>query len=151
MKRISSRTFFIKRVFPVVWFGFLAFFVITGFFATSAGKPLPIPFFIGPIVMAIFGYWFFKKLIFDLADEVSDAGDFLVVRFGKVQEKVALTNIINVSYVVMMNPPRVTLTLRKPCRFGKEISFSAPTSWVPFSRSPVISELIERIDAARQG
>jgi len=150
MKRISSSTFFIKRIFPVIWFGFLILFVIAGFFINSAGNTPPLPFFIIPIMMAVFGYLLLKKTVFDLADEVSDAEDFLVVRFGKVKDQIALSNIINVSYTVMMNPPRVTLTLRQPCRFGKEVAFSPPISWVPFSKSPIITELIERIDAARK-
>ena len=151
MKRISSSTFFFKRVFPVIWFGFLTLFVVTSFSAGHSGNELPLPFFIVPIARAVFGYFLLKKLVFDLADEVTDAGDFLVVRFGKVQEQIALTNIINVGYSMMMNPPRVTLTLRQPCRFGKEVSFSPPGSWFPFSKSPVIEELIERVDAARNG
>ena len=92
-----------------------------------------------------------KKIVFDLADEVTDCGDFLVVRFADIQERIALSNIMNISYSVMMNPPRVTLTLREACCFGKEVSFSPPISWVPFSKSPVITELIERVDATRRG
>ncbi len=120
-------------------------------FANHAGNGPPLPFLIVPIVMAVFGYVLMKKIIFDLADEVTDGGNFLMVRFGKIQENIALANIMNVSYSVMMNPPRVTLTLRQPCRFGKEVSFSPPISWIPFSKSAIITELIERIDASRNG
>lgn len=149
MKRISSSTFFYKRVFPVVWFGFLAFFVVTAFSANRTGNAPVIPFLIVPAFMAIGGYWLLKKTVFDLADEVSDGGSFLNIRIGRVEERVVLTNIINVSYSVMINPPRVTLTLRQPSRFGKEVSFSPRISWILFSKSPIITELIERIDAAR--
>ena len=149
MKRISSNTFFLKRIFPVFWFGFLALFVLTLLFANHAGNSSPLSLFIVPAVMAVFGYVLLKKMVFDLADEVTDAGDFLLVRFGKIQEKIALTNIVNISYTLMMNPPRVTLRLRQPCLFGKEVSFSTPISWIPFSKSPIISELIDRIDIAR--
>ena len=149
MKRISSSPFIRKRVFPVAWFGFLAVVMISTLFTSSANKTLPLPFLIVPLLMAVFGYWLLKKLVFDLADEVSDEGDDLLVRFGNVQEKIVLANIINVSYTVMANP-RVTLTLREPCRFGKELFFLPPTRWVPFSKNPVITELIERIDAARR-
>lgn len=150
MKRISSNTFFFKRVFPVIWFGFLALFVLTSLFANYAGNAAPLPLVIIPAVMAVFGYVLLKKMVFDLADEVTDGGDFLIVRFGTVQEQIALANIINISYSVMMNPPRVTLTLRQPCSFGKEVSFSPPVRWVPFAKSPIIGELIERIDASRR-
>jgi hypothetical protein len=152
MKRISSRrTFYYKRVFPVIWFGFLATFIVAPFFGNSSSHIPSGPFFIVPVVMAVFAYVLLKKIVFDLADEVSDTGGFLVVRFGNAQEQIALANIINISYTMMMNPPRITLTLRQPCRFGKEISFIPPISWVPFSKSPIVAELIERMDAARMG
>jgi hypothetical protein len=91
-----------------------------------------------------------KKLVFDLADEVLDDGDSLVVRFGSEQERIPLSQIMNVSYSYMSNPARVTLTLRTPGRFGKEITFSPPQRFVPFAKSPIVSDLIERIDAARR-
>lgn len=150
MQRISSRnTFFAKRIFPVIWFGFLVFFVAV----TLVSKPkggLPVVVFLVPACMAVFGYVLMKKLVFDLADEVLDAGDALVVRFGSEQERISLSEIINVSYSYMVNPPRVTLTLRTPCLFGKEVSFSPPTRFVPFAKSPIVAELIERVDAARR-
>jgi hypothetical protein len=49
------------------------------------------------------------------------------------------------------NPERVTLALREPGRFGKEITFSPARRFLAFARSPVINELIERVDAARGG
>lgn len=150
MQRISSRsTFFTKRVFPVIWFGFLAFFVAIMLSKAPSGG-FPVALFAFPMFMAVFGYFLMKKLVFDLADEVFDAGDALVVRFGSEQERIPLAEIINVSYAYMMNPPRVTLTLRIPGQFGKEVSFSPPTSFVPFAKSPIVADLIERIDAARR-
>jgi hypothetical protein len=65
MRRISSRmTFFYKRVFPVIWFGFLALFIAVPFFSFSnAGHSAmpPLEFFIGPAIMAIVGYFVLKK------------------------------------------------------------------------------------------
>jgi len=151
MQRISSRsTFFSKRVFPLIWFGFLAFFMITTLRVKKPGVALPAEFFIMPIFMGIFGYFVMKKLVFNLADEVLDEGDSLLVRFGSDQERIPLSQIINVSYSYMTNPSRVTLTLRTPGRFGKEITFIPPQRFVPFAKSPIVADLIERIDAARR-
>ena len=108
MKKISSNIFFYKRIFPIFWFGFLGIFVLITLFANPAGRSLPLAFFVMPIIMAVFGYVLMKKIVFDLADEVTDCGDFLVVRFADIQERIALSNIMNISYSVMMNPPRVT-------------------------------------------
>jgi hypothetical protein len=150
MQRISSRgTFYSKRIFPLLWFGFLAILVVGPMLAKKPESGLSVGFLIVPIFMAVIGYFVMKKLVFDLADEVFDDGDALVVRFGSEQERIPLSQIINVSYSYMANPSRVTLTLRMPGRFGKEITFSPPQRFVPFAKSPVVADLIERIDAAR--
>lgn len=151
MQRISSQsTFFFKRIFPVIWFGFLAVLVIGALSSRTSGEDLPLPVFIVPVFMAITGYFVMKKLVFDLADEVSDAGDCLVVRFRNEEERIPLSDIANISYSYWSSPARVTLTLRTPCRFGKEVSFSPPQSFWPFAQSPIVSELIERVDEARR-
>jgi hypothetical protein len=152
MQRISSRsTFFSKRVFPIIWFGFLAFIVLTMMrIKTAHNAHFSGGVLIGPVIMAIFGFYIMKKLVFDLADEVSDDGDALVVRFGSEEERIPLSEIMNVSYSYMSNPNRVTLTLRTPGRFGKEIAFTPPQRFLPFAKSPIVADLIERIDAARR-
>lgn len=145
MKRISSqRTFFYKRIFPLVWFGFLGVFAIT-----SLRSKAPIPMLVPPAIMAVFGFLLFRRLIFDLVDEVWDDGDALVVKNAGMQERVPLRNIMNIGYSTMTNPPRVTLTLREPGAMGKEITFSPPPRFLGFSRHPIIGELIERVDRAR--
>jgi hypothetical protein len=151
MERISSgMTFFYKRIFPAFWFGFLGIFVIVALIGDMSGNGSPLPFLIGPAIMAVFGFFLIKKLIWDLADEVLDAGDSLIVRFENEQEQVPFANIINLDYSYMTSPPRVTLTLRTPCRFGGKISFCPPLRFIPFARSAVIDDLIRRVDAARQ-
>lgn len=151
MQQISSRsTVLNKRIFPAFWFAIVAVIFFTFLFAhASRGRP-PLVALLAPVLMAALGYFIIKNLIGDLADQVLDAGDSLIVRFGNEQEQIPLSNIINVSYAYMMNPPRVTLTLRNPGRFGSEISFSPPQRFWPLYKSPVIAELIKRVDAARQ-
>ena len=107
-------------------------------------------FLIVPVVMAVFGFFLMKKLVWDLADEVLDGGDRLIVRMGGDEEQIPLANIINLDYQYMTSPPRVTLTLRTPCRFGDKVSFCPPLRFVPLARSPVIDGLIRRVDAARE-
>jgi hypothetical protein len=153
MERISSRmTFFSKRFFPTIWFGFLGVFILVAFVGKNSKGNLPPFALIMPLIMGAFGYFICKKLLWDLADEVTDSGDSLIVRFGHEQEQIPLTNIINVSYSYMINPPRVTLTLRTPSRFGEEISFTPLQRFTlnPFARSPIVAELIRRVDAARR-
>ena len=151
MQRISSRmTFFNKTIFPLFWFGFLAFIVVLILFTKNDRGGPPLFALVGPAFMAVIGIFIMKKMVWDLADEVMDAGDFLLVRFGTEQEQIPLSNIVNISYSYMMNPARVTLTLRTPSRFGNEVSFSPPQRFIPFAKSPLIANLIERVDAARR-
>jgi hypothetical protein len=153
MRRISSKTtFFYKRVFPAIWFGFLVIFMASPFVAPLIGESTsgsPMAFLLVPAFLIVFGFFSMKKLVFDLVDEVLDAGDALVVRNGHLEERVALSDITNVGDAQFMNPPRVTLSLRNPGMFGDRVSFCAPVSLMPFSTSPIIDELIKRIDAAR--
>jgi hypothetical protein len=152
MRQISSKwTFFYKYVFPVIWFGFIIVFLIVAVFVPSrSGQGLPIPALIVPIIMLGIGYALMKKLIFDLADEVWDDGGALLVKKGGQEERIALSDIKNVNYSTMSSPPRVVLSLRRPSVFGDQLAFCAPIRFIPFATSPVIDDLIERIDVARR-
>jgi hypothetical protein len=82
---------------------------------------------------------------------VRDDDDALVVKNSGIEERIALKNIINIGYSQMTTPERITLTLRDPCPLGKEITFMPLMRFRVFSRSPIIGELIERVDRARRG
>ncbi len=149
MKRINSTsTFFLKRVLPTLWFGSLAMFLMVAVLIPSE-QGLGFVFALTPVVMAIFGYFLFKALLFDLLDEVYDEGDSLLFRNSGEEVRVNLKDIKNVSYVTIMNPPRVTFSVRSDTIFGNELSMVAPTTFIPFKKNEEIAELIERIDKAR--
>ena len=78
--------------------------------------------------------------------------EFFLIRspLAGTEERIALKNIINVGFSTMTNPERVTLTLREPCSLGKEVTFNPPRRFLTLSRSPIIGELIERVDRARK-
>lgn len=153
-KRISSRnTFFQKRVLPPLLFGVLALGVVVPFVLTRASRNAPPwPVFVVPAAVMVIIYAVLKKLVFDLADEVVDEGDALRVRFGDEEERIPLSEIINLSYSGITNPPRITLTLRSAGRFGREVSFSPQQGFLSplFRPNPLVSDLIERVDAARR-
>ena len=150
MSRISSPFIVVfKWVFPIAWFGFLAFFVgeavIDG---TASREPISL---IGPLLMAVLGFFIMRYLIWDLADAVDDYGTYLLVRQRGVEERVPLENIMNVSSTVFVNPPRVTLRLIKPGALGSSISFSPKSSFSlnPFAKNEIAESLIERTHNAR--
>ncbi len=154
MPRISSgSTFAMKRIFPVVWFGFIAVIVGTALISAigRGAQPRDLIFFLIPVLTALVGYAVMRRFIWDLADEVEDHGDYLVVRHRGDQARIDLSNIMNVSATTHMSPPRITLRLRQPSRFGSEIAFSPvrPFTLNPFARNAVAEDLIVRVDRAR--
>jgi len=150
MKKLSSKnTFLYKKIFPIIWFGFIGVFILITLTAMANDNGPSMSFLIMPIFMALFGYFVMKKLIFDLIDAVYDEGDSLLFKNNKKQIRVNLKDIKNVNYATMVNPPRVTLSIRYQTEFGDELSFSAPTSFIPFKKNTDIKNLIDRIDQAR--
>jgi len=94
--------------------------------------------------MAVFGYFLMRLLVFPLADEVwLDDEDVIVRKSGKVV-RFPVHQIINVESSVLVNPARITLTLRERCELGREISFCPPQRLRIFSRHPIAEELIAR-------
>jgi hypothetical protein len=151
MTRISSKvTFLYKWIFPVFWFGFLAVFVATAFLSGPGVAKDPL-FIVVPCIMAAAGFFILKKLVWDLVDEVYDDQDSLLVKNHGEEERVALSNIMNVNATSLVNPPRVTLRLVKPGKFGDEITFTPVTGFRlnPFAKFPIVEDLIVRVDRAR--
>jgi hypothetical protein len=151
MKPISSGSrFFTKKIFPLLWFGFVAFFAPLVVMTGAASKT---PVFLAvPFGLAAFGFVLLKKRVWDLVDEVHDGGDFLLVRNGGVEDRVPLSNIVGLSASRASNPPRVTLRLASRGRFGSEIAFSPAdrASWNPFARSAIAEDLRVRVDRCRE-
>jgi hypothetical protein len=150
MTKISSRaTFWYKKAFPALWFGFLAFFVFGGLM--HGGIEENAIFLFVAVLMTVMGWVVMKQLVWDLADEVYDGGDFLLVRKGDEEERIPLSNVMNVSASTALNPPRVTLRLVNPGKLGTEVAFSpaARATLNPFAKNPVTEDLIVRVDRAR--
>jgi len=149
----SSATNFYKRSFSLLWLG-IAVLVVLVCLLVSLTKGIPsrgLPaFIIVPSVFTFLGI-LFRRLFRDLVDEVDDYGDYLLISNGGEQEKVPLTNVMNVSASTLTNPPRVTLRLVKSGRFGDEISFIPVRASLfnPLARNPKIDDLIVRVDRAR--
>ena len=98
-----------------------------------------------PVVLAIVGYQFMKRMAFNLVDEEFDLGDALLVRSGGQEERIALADIKNVNFFPYMSPP--TAAAERVWRHGL---FCAPMQIMPLSPNPTIVNLIDRIDAARR-
>jgi hypothetical protein len=147
VKKISSgNTFLLKKIFPVLWYGILL--------TVSAGMifgKAPRPALMAPFAMALLGWALMKGMIWDLMDEVYDCGDTLLVKDGGREERIALTNIMNVSVTTLTNPQRVTLRLIEPGAFGHEIVFCPLKQFTlnPFAKNAIAEDLIVRVHQAR--
>lgn len=145
MRRISSSlTWWHKKGFPAFWFGFLALFTviwIPGIFL----QQVPAPTLLVPVGMAVFGYLLMRWLVFPLLDEVWLEGDQIVVRNRGEEDRFPIANIINVQAELFVNPERIVLMLKEPCKFGREIVFSPPFRWWHLRRHPLADELMRRV------
>ena len=82
MRPLSSKmTFYYKRVSPVSFFGVVLLMFGFGLISVLRDRQVSnVPFLIVLLLLAVFAYRFMKKLVFNLSDEVLDAGNALVVR-----------------------------------------------------------------------
>jgi hypothetical protein len=150
MKKLSSKsTFFLKRILPAVFFLFIGLSFLLPLFDGEQHHKADMMLLIVPVLMAVFFYYLMKNLVFDLIDEVYDEGSTLLFKNNGKTVRVNLADIKNVSYSVVINPPRVTISLRHKTEFGDELTFSPPSSLIPFKKNKDIVELIDRIDRAR--
>lgn len=148
MAKISAKSmFFIKKLFPLLWFGVLGFFAVTVLVVDKSAAFI----LIVPLVMTVLGYYMMKVLIWDLVDEVYDCGDSLLAKNAGQEERIPLSSIMNVSATTLMNPQRVTLRLVKPGKLGSDVSFSPVSSFKlnPFTPNPIAEDLMVRVDQAR--
>lgn len=149
IKLSSPYTRFLKVVFPAYWFGFLTLDVAIGAFT---GDPEIVPMVVvTPLAMAAFGFAFFKRRLWDLVDEVHDCGDSLLIRDRGCEERIPLSNVMNVSVSGLMSLSRASLTLAVPGVFGNEVAFcpARRLSFNPFARIESLERLIVRVDEAR--
>jgi hypothetical protein len=138
-----------KWVLPTFAFGFVT--VVMAFKEAHKVKP-DFPVLVSVLaVLAVILVVVFKKSIWVLADEVLDGGDYLLVRFGKKQQHVSISNVANVDVENQLGATTVRLQLSVPCEFGSVITFLAKsTSRNPFQPSAVAADLAARSTRGKQ-
>ena len=149
-KLSSSTTFLTKKVFPIFWFGFLSiFFLFSVATITTAGASFKtIPLVVFPIVMAAFGYFLMKKLVFNLIDQVYDEGSTLLFVNAKEEVRISLKDIKNISFRYYRSS-LVIISVRHDTKFGNKLSFVPVMDSNPFKKHKDVVNLIDRIDVAK--
>lgn len=149
---LSRSTFFTRRVFPLLCIGWaLAWAAVALPDRMWERDPL---FLVGPALMIVIAVFLYRRLGSNLVDEVRDAGSFLVVRKGDVEDRVAFGDILHINASSVSYPDRLTLRLRTPGKFGDEIDFLVGKSRWPLDPRPskeIAESLIRRVDEARRG
>jgi hypothetical protein len=146
---ISSRlTAFHKWIVPIFMFGVIVFIGVTvvdypEFHDQPVLMLLPVALAVLPLL--------FRFFVWRLADEVEDHGHFLVVRRGSDEDRIALSDIERVTGTNLVNPPRVTIHLRRSSRFGDTVTFTPVMRFMPnpFGRHPIVDELTARVGRER--
>jgi hypothetical protein len=149
MKQISSSlTSFYKRTVPIFWFGTLALGATSVAFVKSGGVTPML--FLGPCALAVIGYLSIRTLYGKLADKVCDCGDYLVITKRGEEERIPLSEILEVRKSWITNPPRITLRLSCPRALGTQIAFIpvVPLTFNPFAKNKVVEDLILRAQKA---
>jgi hypothetical protein len=154
VRRISSRlTSFYKKTFPVIWCGAVMIVAVTTWMAVHTGKQGTLAFLIFPLLMVAIGYALYRNLVADIVDEVWLEGEAIIVKNRDELAKIPLSDVTDVSASTMMNPRRITLTLRSDTQWGHRITFMPAVESVSFTYSfkpdPIATELTSRIDALR--
>jgi hypothetical protein len=149
MTRISARgMWFTKWLVPVLVLGYLAASLLLRRPPRDAIEQWVRLILPGIVVVALYFGW--KRTIWLLADEVLDAGDYLLVRNHSLEEHVSLTNIMNVSATSRFGSyTKITLRLVTPGQLGSEITFVPISPRNPFARNAVADDLVKRVDDAR--
>jgi len=148
MKRISTPYTFSIKALPFMFVGIcavvFALMLLRGAFQT---KPTLL---LWPCGMAVIGYCFAKLNSYGLVDEVYDCGDSILVRKNGLEDRISLSNIINVNFNAQ--PARITVRLSTPGRFGQQISFAPPPQVYvgPLPSNEIAEDLLVRASQARR-
>jgi len=144
MNKISGSPFIFKFLFPAIWLGIIFSILITSSksnFLENVGLA---------IFIFVFGFFFFKYSSWDLADSVYDQKESLLFKKGKKEQVVKIKDITGIDNVIFGYPERIIVNSRIEGSIGKKLVFSPPLRIKFFNQSPVIKELINRVENAKQ-
>lgn len=147
MKLISGQTYFVKRVFPALWFGILV--VLSSMVLIAGDDPFRLFVIMIAIILGGVAYFLFKKNTWILVDEVYDGGDHLLcIKNGK-EKKVIFSDIEYVSHIITRSPEKIKLHLMEDRGLGKVLTFILPLRSNRTSENPLVIDLKKRVDRAK--
>lgn len=143
MKKITAdgRTFFVKKIFPVIYYSFLLLITFT---SSEEERGAVI---VAAIFAGLIGYIGMKYFPYNLIDAAYDDGDALLLKNAKIEARVAFKDIKKVDYLnIGWGGPFVTLTLLNQSALGEKMSFITQKRVTSFEKDPEVTDLINRIE-----
>jgi hypothetical protein len=138
----SSRTFWYKLVFPILWvsgFGLGTLAMFAGWYDHSSPQDLNtrLTFLLVWVVGSSFIIWLAHRL-----KTVAVARDHLLVGNYQKEIEIPLSSIIRVSETHLVNPKQIVLRLYPACEFGDKIVFIPKVRFYnPFGDHPAVTRL----------
>ena len=151
MRRISSNwTFFYKRIFPVIWFGFLVLFVGVSVFNMQRSNHFAmVPFHDRPGGHVRLWLVFHEEIGFRSCRRSLGRRRCIGREKPRPRRSYPIEGYQKRQLFAVYKSAARYLVAAAADRFGDEITFGAPVRLVPFSASPAITDLIDRVDRAR--
>jgi len=146
MTKISVSATLAKSLFILATGGFLVYALINPL-GQALLKLSPLAILV-PIIYFIVIVLFYIKDVSKLVDAY-DNGDRMLFRRGKIEQEVALSDIVNIDHPAG-SPFRAKLQVRSKSSIGQSLSFMLPIRFNLLKKDQYIVNLIERVDRARR-
>ena len=141
MRIVSDSPYYLRRVFPYLWFGGMLAIASMIFLEEQLSNDGAV----AAIVVGITGFVVARKLASYLMDEVKDDEESLFFRRGDLEQRVYLRDIRK----IRSNNAWITVLTSTKGVMGKRLSFVLPSRFFHFSKHPYFIELKERVENAR--
>ena len=149
MTRISGSTVIHKKLLPLGMFALLSVGLYQGFSSFDSTQPFSQELIVELLLLPFFVF-VYKKICWELMDEVDDAGTEVIFRRGRQQQRVNIADVTNIYSSKKSSPERVTVITRTTGEMGRKLGFVAPFRFNLSSTDPLLRGLIERVEQARR-
>jgi len=143
LRQLSAKRMYVARWLPV----FVTGLILAWMWAAELAKPTPDVVSVLTVSAIVVGIllWVQVRGSWRHLNQVLDGGDFLIVRKGREEDRVALSNISAMFVSNNFGATTIVLHLSIPSKFGSKISFLADSMGIRWTTSPVAAELEAKI------
>ena len=92
--------------------------------------------------------WVIRRFVWRMIDEVTDCGDYLLVKRGTVEDKILLSDVEDVIDRPYRRPPKMIVKLRAKSEFGWNVAFAKVTGSDADGLKDIAADLRHRVRLA---